>query len=115
MKYLIYGNYDSIRGRFARWSKNGQIRKIFSSLSSRARKRLAAMIDSTTIKAHRAAASMRSDGNPRAIGRSAGGLTTKIHFMANIEKIPLDFSLTAGQVQDAKGGEELIHKKYFTV
>ncbi len=106
----IYGNYDSIRRRFARWSKNGNIRKIFSALSLKAKKRSAAMVDSTTIKAHRTSASLKSDGKAREIGRSAGGLTTKIHFLANIEKIPLDFSLSGGQVHDAKGCEELIHK-----
>lgn len=66
------------------------------------------MIDSTVIKAHRTASSMRADGLPRQIGRSVGGLTTKIHLLANIEKIPLAFSLTGGQENDSKEGEKLI-------
>lgn len=68
------------------------------------------MIDSTIVKAHRTASSMRIDRLPREIGRSVGGLTTKIHLMANTEQIPLDFSLTGGQVNDSKEGEEIIKK-----
>ncbi len=70
------------------------------------------MIDSTIVKVHRTASSMRTDGLPREIGRSVGGLTTKIHLLANIEKIPLDFSLTGGQVNDSKEGKKLIGKNY---
>ncbi len=66
------------------------------------------MIDSTTVKAHRTAASMACDGKPRKVGRSAGGLTTKIHLLATTDKIPLDFSLTEGQAGDAPEGENLI-------
>lgn len=105
-----YGKFDTIRKRFSRWSKNGIFRKVFQSLASMAGKSNTAMIDSTTVNAHRTASSLASDGNPRKIGRSAGGLTTKIHLIANIEKIPLDFSLTEGQVNDAKEGENLVRK-----
>lgn len=68
------------------------------------------MIDSTIVKAHRMASSMLTDKLPREIGRSVGSLTTKIHLMATIEQIPLDFSLTGGQVNDSKEGEEIIKK-----
>ena len=42
-----------------------------------------------------------------------GGLTTKIHLIANIEKMPLDFTLTGGQVNDAKEGYFLIKRNDF--
>lgn len=108
-----YGNFDSIRKRFSRWSKNGLFRKAFSALVKRARKRSEAMVDSTTVKVHRTAASLKSDGLSREIGRSVGGLTTKIHFLATTDKIPLDFSLTGGQVSDSREGEKLIRKNIF--
>ena len=55
---------------------------------------------------------MRNDDGPREIGRSAGGLTTKIHLLANIERIPLDFSLSPGQASDVMEGEKLISKNW---
>ena len=109
----IYGNFDSIRRRFSRWSKIGVFRETFFHLVARAKRHAPAMIDSTIVKAHRTAASMRADGLPREIGRSVGGLTTKIHLIANIEKIPLDFSLTPGHAADSKAGEKLIQKNAF--
>lgn len=73
------------------------------------------MLDSTTIKAHRTSASLAFDGSPRQFGRSAGGLTTKIHLLATIEKMPLDFSLTGGQVNDGKEGTVLIQRNSFKI
>lgn len=103
-----YGNFDTIRKRFTRWSANEAFRKFFFSIAAKAPKKSRAMIDSTAVKAHRTAASMAWDGKPREIGRSAGGLTTKIHLLATTDKIPLDFSLTEGQAGDAPEGEKLI-------
>ncbi len=103
-----YGKFDTIRKRFSRWSANGAFRKFFSSIAAKAPKKSKAMIDSTTVKAHRTAAGMACDGKPRKVGRSAGGLTTKIHLLATTDKIPLDFSLTEGQAGDAPEGENLI-------
>ncbi len=58
-----YGKFDTIRKRFARWSKSGKLFVMsFTSLAAKAGKSNIAMIDSTTIKAHRTAASMRCDG-----------------------------------------------------
>ncbi len=105
-----YGKYDTIRKRFTRWSASGAFRKFFFSVAAKAPKKSRAMIDSTTVKAHRTAASMACDQKPREIGRSAGGLTTKIHLLATIERIPLDFYLTPGQAGDAPAGEKLIRK-----
>lgn len=106
----IYGNFDTIRKHFARWSKAGIFRKVFSALTARVKKSTPAMIDSTIVKAHRMASSMLTDKLPREIGRSVGSLITKIHLMATIEQIPLDFPLTGGQVNDSKEGEEIIKK-----
>lgn len=108
-----YGNHDTIRKRFSRWSRGGVFRNIFKALVARAKKSTPAMIDATIVKVHRTASSMRSDGLPRAIGRSVGGLTTKIHLIANLEKIPLDFSLTAGQISDCQEGSALIKNNCF--
>ena len=107
---ITYGKYNTIRKRFSRWSRDGRFREAFKLLVAKVGKRNIAMIDSTIVKAHRTAASMKKDKEDRKIGRSVGGLTTKIHLLANIDKKPLDFTLTGGEASDAKEGVEIIEK-----
>lgn len=45
------------------------------------------------------------------MGRSRGGLTTKIHLLADVLGRPLRFILTPGQAADIKGAPELIGGK----
>ena len=47
---------------------------------------------------------------PQAIGRSRGGLTTKIHMVAADERTPVIFSLSAGQAHDAPEGRKLLER-----
>lgn len=110
-----YGKFDTIRKRFSRWSKLGLFRKVFYFLVSKLKKLNDAMLDSTAIKAHRTSASPAADDLPRQIGRSTGGLTTKIHLLATIEKMPLDFTLTEGQKNDGKEGFSLLQKNSFKI
>lgn len=107
-----YGKADTIRKRFSRWSKAGIFRRVFENLARRFAKNRVCMVDSTTVKVHRTAASLASDGAPRQIGRSAGGLTTKIHLIANSDGLPLAFALSPGNASDLKEGEKLIGKHW---
>ena len=105
-----YGNHDSIRRRFLRWSKSGSFRAAFHSLARKLGKGNIAAIDSTFAKAHRTACSLKSDGEARQIGLTKGGRNTKIHMIANIEQKPIDFCLSPGNMSDCKAGEKLIEK-----
>ena len=98
----FYGKWSSIHSRFIRWSRVGIIQGIFYFFAHKLPKRCTAMIDSTFSKAQRSASSMRSDGNNRELGRSRGGITTKIHLLCNSNAMPMDFCLTPGQVSDIK-------------
>ena len=66
------------------------------------------MIDSTFSKSHRTSVSMAYDGQPRQIGRSRGGLTTKIHVLCDENRMPIDFCITNGEVHDVKAGYDLV-------
>jgi hypothetical protein len=44
----------------------------------------------------------------KALGRSRGGLTTKIHLLVNELGLPLDFRITAGQISDYTPAVELL-------
>lgn len=67
----------------------------------------AVSVDPTIVRAHQHAAGARKKGAPagepadHAIGRSRGGLTTKIHLASDAHCRPLAFVLTAGQAGDA--------------
>ena len=63
--------------------------------------------DGSYVRAHQHASGARR-GEERAIGRSRGGLTTKIHICADAHGNPIDFEVTGGEVHDSKVASELI-------
>ena len=63
--------------------------------------------DGSYVRAHQHACGARR-GEERAIGRSCGGLTTKIHICADAHGNPIDFKITGGEVHDSKVAEQLI-------
>jgi len=67
-----------------------------------------AMIDATIVRAHQHSAGvLKKRGLDQAIGRSRGGLTTKIHMIVDALGNPLALSLTGGQVHDITQAERL--------
>lgn len=65
--------------------------------------------DGSCVRAHQHASGARF-GEERAIGRSVGGATTKIHMAADAHGRPIDFEITGGEVHDAKVAGKLIEK-----
>lgn len=65
--------------------------------------------DGSYIRAHQHASGARK-GAERAIGRSRGGPTTKIHMACDAHGNPIDFEITGGEVHDAKAAPEVIRK-----
>ncbi len=55
------------------------------------------MVDATVVRAHQHARCARQDQQPQALGRSRGGLSTKMHWLCDALGYPLGLSLTAGQ------------------
>ncbi len=47
------------------------------------------MIDSTSIRAHQQAATAKSEGVDDCLGRSRGGLTSKIHVVVDAQGLPI--------------------------
>ncbi len=65
-----YGPYTTAYNRFNRWSRRGIWKKIFDKLASKSRDSLY-LIDSTIVKAHRAASGAKG-GNKIRLSASAG-------------------------------------------
>lgn len=66
-------------------------------------------IDGSYVRAHQHASGARH-GEERAIGKSRGGATTKIHIAADAHGNPIDFEITGGEIHDSKIAEKIIEK-----
>ena len=67
-----YGPYTTAYNRFNRWSRRGIWKKIFDRLASKSRDSLY-LIDSTIVKAHRAASGAKGGRKIRRSASAAGG------------------------------------------
>lgn len=103
-----YGKCNTVYKRFREWSKTGKWENFFflivfcgqyvSGIVS---------IDGSTVKCHQHSSGARH-GEETAIGRSAGGRTTKIHAACDDRARPLKIIITAGQVHDSQVAEQLM-------
>ena len=66
------------------------------------------MIDSTIVRAHQHSAGAPKKDDDQTIGRSKGGLSTKIHALVDALGNPLRFLLTPGQAHDLIGADALL-------
>ena len=62
-----YGPHKTLYNRFVRWSRRGVFKRIFAGLAGECDPPDRIVIDSTHLKAHRTAASLRKKGGPRAV------------------------------------------------
>lgn len=102
-----FGDPIAIHTRFSRWAKTGVWERVFSDLAADADNEYA-MIDSTIVRAHQHNAGAKKVGEDQAIGRSRGGLSTKIHTLVDALGNPLGFVLSGGQVSDLFGADHLL-------
>ena len=66
------------------------------------------MIDSTSVRAHQQAATAKRGSADHCLGRSRGGLTTKIHAVVDAQGLPIRLGLTAGQAHDGQVADKLL-------
>jgi transposase len=102
-----FGYWKSVHQRFNRWAKSGAFERIFQPLASDADDEYM-MIDATIVRAHQHSAGAQKKDGDQAIGRSRGGLTTKIHALVDALGNPANLMLTAGQIHDLACAQDLI-------
>jgi transposase len=101
-----FGRPNSVQRRFRRWAREGIWDELF--LDGVPTDALGAvMLDSSACKAQRFASGARGGGE-EALGRSRGGLTTKIHAVVDALGRPLCFLLTPGQAADCRQARALL-------
>ena len=103
-----FGNWSVVHTRFSRWAKSGVWERVFKHLATDADNEYA-MIDSTMVRAHQHSAGIpQKNGADPAIGRSKGGLSTKINATVDALGNPTRFCLTPGQACDLDGSDVLL-------
>ena len=114
-----YGPYTTCYNRYNRWSKNGNWLVIHAHLQSLGNEDddqdedgsnalQTRMIDSSAVRAHRHAAGSLRDGEPSQLGRSRGGMSTKIHAAVDGNGQPTKLFLSPGQAADCTAAETLL-------
>ena len=94
----IYGPRTTCYNRFVRWRRAGIWDSIMQALTA-AQDATVQMIDTSMVRVHQHAACIADSGN-QAIGRSRGGLTSKLHVVVDGKGLPLRLGITAGQAHD---------------
>jgi transposase len=111
-----YGTWQRVYGLFRSWQLTGVWAQILSGLQAQAEAKdlitWDVSVDSTITRAHQHAAGARRDPGAQkeppgdepadhALGRSRGGLTTKVHLACEQGRRPLSLVITAGQRGDS--------------
>jgi transposase len=102
-----FGALKAIHTRHPRWREKGVWERFFDVLASHADNEYG-MFDATIVRAHQHVAGAKKKDKNQAIGRSEGGLSTKIHATCNALGNPTSFHLTQGQEHDLKGMDALM-------
>ncbi|MFE2038180.1 IS5 family transposase [Streptomyces scopuliridis] len=122
-----YGPWGWAYDLFRRWQRGGTWHRIFTALQAQAdAKELITWdinVDSTVCRAHQHAAGARKKGSCRksrpaasvsspdhGLGRSRGGLTTKLHLAVEQGQKPMSIVITAGQRGDSPQFEPVLNK-----
>jgi len=102
-----YGPRTTCYNRFARWRKAGVCDRLMDAITI-AHDGDIQMIDSTSVRVHQQAATAKRGGADHCLGRSRGGLTTKIHVVVDAQGLPIRLGLTAGQAHDGQIADTLL-------
>src|SRR5260370_27651405 len=102
-----FGHWHRVFQRFNRWCKKGVFTRIFEVLGDPDLEVL--MLDSTVIRAHQHSAGQKnSTAEQEQLGRSRGGVSTKIHVAVDGLGKPTQIILSPGQDHDVTKAPDLI-------
>ncbi|WP_405448679.1 IS5 family transposase [Streptomyces erythrochromogenes] len=122
-----FGKWETVYGLFRRWQRDGTWSRILTQLQAEADAKglitWDVSVDSTIARAHQHAAGARKRDLQRdkpggvadepadhGLGRSRGGLTTKVHLAVEHGQKPLSFLVTAGQRNDSPEFQSVLER-----
>jgi transposase len=103
-----FGPYTTCYNRFVRWRRAGVWGRIMSALAS-AFDSAVHMIDTSIVRVHQHAACITRNRS-QSMGRSRGGLTSKIHAVVDTNGLPVRLALTADEAHDNRLAGKLLSR-----
>ena len=103
-----FGPYTTCYNRFVRWRRAGVWICIIDALAA-AHDAAVQMIDTSIVRVHQHGACITRNGR-QSMGRSRGGLTSKIHAVVDNHGLPVRLGLTAGEAHDNRLASELLSR-----
>jgi transposase len=91
-----FGPYTTCYNRFVRWRRAGVWAKIMNAFAG-AHDAAVQMIDTSIVRVHQHGACITRNRR-QSMGRSRGGLTSKIHALVDANGLPVRLTLTAGKL-----------------
>ena len=102
-----FGPWQTVYKRFAKWTRISAWKDLFDGLVKDVDKE-SSMVDGSYVKLHQHGCGAQGGQYSQTIGRSKGGLTTKIHVLVDGLGNPLRIKLTGGNVHDIVPSYDLI-------
>jgi transposase len=102
------GPFTTSYNRFVRWRRAGVWSRIMSALAT-THDASVHMIDTSIVRVHQHAACIARNRS-RSMGRSRGGLSSKIHAVVDGNGLPLQLALTAGEAHDNRLAGKLLSR-----
>ena len=102
-----FGPWESVYTRFRRWSQIGLWSTILDALAERAQGKNR-LLDSTHIKVHQDAANPAGGQQNQAIGRTKGGLNSKVTALVDGRGRVLQLGLCPGNAADLNAAKEIV-------
>src|SRR5499427_4156570 len=93
-----FGPYTACYNRFVRWRRAGVWSRIIDALAA-THDAAVQMIDTSIVRVHQHGACITRNQR-QSMGRSRGGLTSKIHAVVDSNGLPIRLALTPGETHD---------------
>ena len=103
-----FGDFRVVHTRHSRWSKTGVWQRVFEHLAQDADNEYAIESTPPSCEPTSTVLGPKRGQQEQAIGRSRGGLSTKIHATTDALGNPTGFHLTPGQAHDLEGADALL-------
>jgi len=103
-----FGPYTTCYNRFVRWRRAGVWSRIIEALAT-AQDAAVQMIDTSIVRVHQHGACITTNQR-QSMGRSRGGLTSKIHAVVDGNGLPVRLALSPGEVHDVRLAGKLLSR-----
>jgi transposase len=103
-----FGPYTTCYNRFVRWRRAGVWAKILSALAG-AHDVAVQMIDTSIVRVHQHGSCITRNRR-QSMGRSRGGLTSKIHALVDANGLPVRLAVTPGEAHDNRLAGKLLFR-----